>query len=201
MPIPEEIVTHHDDTPPPGCSPWVAGHGPGTEVAVVAADPTWPRQAADLVARVRAALGDAVLGLEHVGSTSVPGLDAKPVVDLDLVVADPADEPAWLPALEAEGFVLVVREPWWQQHRALRHEAPRCNLHVFGPDAAEPVRHRLFRDWLASHPEDRARYSRAKHEAARETSAAGEHVMDYNARKQAVVHEIYDRAFRAAGLR
>ena len=59
------------------------------------------------------------LAVEHVGSTSVPGLAAKPVIDVDLVVADSADEDAWLPPLEAAGFRLVIREPWWHEHRAL----------------------------------------------------------------------------------
>ncbi len=80
------------------------------------------------------------------------------------------------------------------------HDDPRCNLHVFGPDSPEPVRHRLFRDWLLEHPEDRDRYRDAKLGAAEEANAADEHVMDYNARKEPVIREIYDRAFRAAGL-
>ena len=104
--------------------------------------------------------------VEHVGSTSVPGLAAKPVVDIDLTVADSADEPAWLPALEAVGFELVVREPWWQQHRCLRHEDPRCNLHVFSRDAAEPIRHRIFRDWLREHADDLALFRAAKTNSA-----------------------------------
>ena len=94
----------------------------------------------------------------------------------------------------------MVREPWWQEHRCLRHEVPRCNLHVFSPDAAEPIRHRIFRDWLREHPEDLALYREAKTNAAAAANAAGEHVMEYNARKEPVIREIYDRAFRAAGL-
>ncbi|WP_461474267.1 GrpB family protein [Microbacterium sp. HJ5] len=77
---------------------------------------------------------------------------------------------------------------------------PRANLHVFSPDAAEPARHLIFRDWLRAHPDDRDRYRDAKLAAAAEANAAGEHVMEYNARKQAVIREIYGRAFVAAGL-
>ncbi len=95
-----------------------------------------------------------------------PGLPAKPVIDIDLTVADSADEPAWLPALEAAGFELVIREPWWQEHRALRYDDPRCNLHVFSPGAPEPIRHKIFRDWLREHPEDLALYRDAKLGAA-----------------------------------
>ena len=60
-----------------------------------------------------------MLQLEHVGSTSVPGLAAKPVIDIDLTVADPDREQDYVPALEQIGFRLVIREPWWYGHRAL----------------------------------------------------------------------------------
>ena len=76
--------------------------------------------------------------------------------------------------------------------------APRVGL--FGPDAAEPVRHRMFREWLLAHPDDLVLYRDTKRLAASAANAAGEHVMQYNARKQQVIREIYDRAFRAAGL-
>lgn len=196
----EEIVQFDDAEPPPGASPWVGDAGPGREVAVVDPDPTWPEQAAGLVAIVRAALGPNVVSLEHVGSTSVPGLPAKPIVDLLLVVPDPADEDAYVPALEQQGFVLTVREPWWHGHRLLRHGRPRTNLHVLERDSAEAERMLMFRDWLRSHPDDRELYAEAKRAAAAAAAAAGEHVMQYNARKQTVVREIYARVFAAAGL-
>ena len=200
MPTPEEITRHHDDQPPPGLDPWVGGLRPRTDIEVVDPDPAWPERFTELCGRIRAVLGERALRVEHVGSTAVPGLAAKPVIDVDLTVADAADEPAWLPPLEEAGFLLTIREPWWQEHRALRHDDPWCNLHVFGPEAPEPVRHRLFRDWLREHPDDLAAYARTKRAAAEAANAAGEHVMQYNARKEALIREIYDRAFRAAGL-
>jgi GrpB-like predicted nucleotidyltransferase (UPF0157 family) len=200
VPTPEEITRHHDSAPPPGRSAWVPGHAPGRRIEVVPADPAWPARFAVLAERIRIALGDAARGVEHVGSTAVPGLAAKPVIDVDLTVADPADEEAWLPPLEAAGFTLVIREPWWHEHRCLTAGDPRCNLHVFPPDCPETTRHALFRDWLRDHPEDRARYEAAKLAASGAAAAAGEHVMDYNARKEPVIRAIYDRAFRAAGL-
>ena len=178
----------------------MAGAGPRRGIEVVEPDPAWPWAFGQLEDRIREALLEAALHVEHVGSTAVPGLPAKPVIDVDLTVADPAEEAAWLPALEDAGFRLVVREPWWHEHRCLTFEDPRCNLHVFGPDSPEPVRHRIFRDWLIDHPEDRDRYRDAKLGAAAEANAAGEHVMDYNERKGPVIREIYDRAFRAVGL-
>ncbi len=129
------------------------GARPRTHIAVVEPDPAWPWAFGQLEERIRTALGTDALEIQHVGSTAVPGLPAKPVIDIDLTVADPADEDAWLPRLEAEGFVLVIREPWWHEHRCLVHHDPRCNLHVFGPDSPETIRHRLFRDWLIAHPE------------------------------------------------
>lgn len=200
VPTPEDVVRHEWPEPTGQQSAWVGEHRPEPGVRIVAPDPRWPQVYAGLASRIRGALGDRVLHLQHVGSTSVPGLAAKPVVDVDLVVADPDDEESWLPPLERAGFVLRVREPWWQQHRGLRLTEPACNLHVFGPDAAEPVRHRIFRDWLAAHAEERELYAAAKAAAAAGSEAAGEHVMDYNRRKEPVVREIYDRAFVALGL-
>ncbi|MFS0699923.1 GrpB family protein [Cellulomonas sp. 179-A 4D5 NHS] len=139
--------------------------------------------------------------LDHVGSTSVPGLAAKPIIDLDLTVADSTDEAAYVPALEAEGFALVLRERAWHEHRLLVHTEPRANLHVWSPDSPEAVRHRLLRDWLREHPEDRAAYAAAKHAAADRLRADGDGlVMDYNELKAPVVREILDRVLRAHGL-
>jgi GrpB-like predicted nucleotidyltransferase (UPF0157 family) len=135
-----------------------------------------------------------------VGSTSVPGLPAKPVIDIDLTVADPGREQDYVPALERTGFRLVIREPWWRGHRLLRADEPPCNLHVFGFDSPELVKHRIFRDWLRGNPDERDRYAAAKRQAAAEANARGEHVMQYNARKQQVIREIYHRAFVAAAL-
>jgi GrpB-like predicted nucleotidyltransferase (UPF0157 family) len=80
-------------------------------------------------------LGWRVLQLEHVGSTSVPGLAAKPVIGIDLTVADPGREQDYVPALEAARFQLLIREPWWYGHLMLRADQPPCNLHVFGFDS------------------------------------------------------------------
>ena len=167
---------------------------------VVGTDPAWADWASELRSRIRGALGWRVLCLSHVGSTSVPGLPAKPIIDLDLIVADPGDEGAYVPALEAVGFELRVREPWWYGHRALRSVTPKGNLHVFGYDSPEPIKHRLFGDWLRADAADRELYGRVKQEAAAASRERGEGVMAYNARKERVVREIYRRAFIATGL-
>lgn len=130
----------------------------------------------------------------------MPGLPAKPIIDLDLIVADPGDEAAYVPALETFGFELTVREPWWYGHRLLRAAGPKANVHVFGYESPEPIKHRLFRDWLRANPADRQWYGRVKQEAAEMSNSRGEGVMAYNARKEQVVREIYRRAFIATGL-
>jgi GrpB-like predicted nucleotidyltransferase (UPF0157 family) len=200
MPSRAEIVTFDDSPPPPGADAWVAGPPRAVGIEVADSDPQWPRQYSALAARIREALGWRALQLDHVGSTSVSGLAAKPVIDIDLTVADPGREQDYIPALEKIGFRLVVREPWWYGHRALRADEPRCNLHVFGFDSPELVKHRIFRDWLRGNPGERDRYVAAKRKAAAEANARGEHDMQYNARKQQVIREIYHRAFVAAGL-
>jgi GrpB-like predicted nucleotidyltransferase (UPF0157 family) len=200
MPSRAEIVSFNDSPPPPGADEWVPGAAPAVGIELTDPDPAWPRQYDDLAGRIRAALGWRVLQLEHVGSTAVPGLAAKPVIDIDLTVADPEREQDYLPTLEAIGFRLTIRQPWWYGHRALVTDQPRCNLHVFGFDSPESVRHRIFRDWLRGNPGERDRYAAVKRRAASEANAAGEHVMQYNARKQQVIREIYHRAFVAAGL-
>ena len=176
------------------------GAVPAVGIEVTDPEPAWPRQYDHLAGRIRAARGWRVLQLEHVGSTAVPGLAAKPVIDIDLTVADPGREQDYVPALEPIGFRLTIGEPWRYGHRALVTDEPRCNLHVFGFDSPEPVKHRIFRDWLRGNPGERDRYTAAKRQAASEANKAGEHVMQYNARKQQVIREIYHRAFVAAGL-
>ncbi len=176
------------------------GAVPAVGIEITDPDPGWPRRYDELAGRIREALGWRVLQLEHVGSTSVPGLAAKPVIDIDLTVADPEHERDYTPALEAIRFRLVIREPWRCGHRALVLEQPRCNLHVYGFDSPEPVRHRILRDWLRGNPDERERYAAAKRQAAAAANAGREHVMQYNARKQQVIREIYHRAFAAAGL-
>ena len=202
MPTNEEITRHHSDPPPPGGDPWVDGPSQPYEIRVVEYDEGWPADFEHVASRIRGALGDRVLEIHHVGSTSVPGLPAKPVIDADLVVADSADEAAYIPDLQAAGFVHHIREPWWHEHRLVKYADPVAYVHVFGPDCPEVIRHRMFRDWLVEHPDERDRYAGAKRAAATEmnTRAGGGTGMDYNRHKEPVVRDIYERMFRAHGL-
>lgn len=160
-------------------------------VLLVEPDPTWPEQYAEAEARIRAALGDRAVSIEHVGSTSVPELVAKPVIDVLLLVDDPADEPAYVPDLEEAGYTLVLREPDWHQHRLLKGDDPAVNLHVFGEGSAEAERVLRFRDRLRTDPADRRRYAAEKRTLAART---WEHLQDYADAKSAVVADILTRA-------
>ena len=154
-------------------------------------DARWPGQFAQEEQRIRRTLGDRVLGLEHVGSTSVPGLVAKPRIDILLVVADPADEASYVPALEAVGYRLRVREPDWHEHRGFRRADKELNLHVFGPDSPEIERLLRFRDRLRGHAEDREHYAAAKRELA---ARHWRHMQDYADAKSDVIEAILRRA-------
>ncbi len=132
--------------------------------------------------------------IEHAGSTSVPGLVAKPVIDIVLVVSDSADESAYLPALESAGYSLRIREPNWYEHRMFKGPDTDVNLHVFSLGCPEVERMLLFRDWLRGSPADRDLYARTKLKLAEQE---WEHVQDYADAKTAVVEEILARAGRA----
>jgi len=170
------------------------------KVEVVPYDAAWPRLFAAEETKIRAALGAAALLIEHVGSTSVPGLAAKPVVDVQLAVRDSADEAAYRSALERAGYRLIIREPEWFEHRLFKGTAPETNLHVFSAGCPELDRCRLFRDWLRVTPQDVALYARTKQELAAQTWV---HVQDYANAKQAVIAEImaHAAAWRSAADR
>jgi GrpB-like predicted nucleotidyltransferase (UPF0157 family) len=154
-------------------------------------DPEWPRLFAREADRIRAVLGDTARRIEHVGSTSVPGLAAKPIIDIVLLVPDSADEPSYVTALQAAGYVLTIREPNWFEHRVFKGPDTNINLHVFTvgePEADKMVR---FRDWLRATDADRDRYADVKRELTQRT---WRHVQHYANAKTAVVQEIMLRA-------
>jgi GrpB-like predicted nucleotidyltransferase (UPF0157 family) len=159
-------------------------------IEVVDYDPEWPRLFEREADRIRAVLGKRAVQLEHVGSTSVPGLAAKPIIDIMLVVPDSGDELAYVPDLEAAGYVLVIREAE-QQHRVFKGPDTNVNLHVYSPGSPEIERYLIFRDRLRSDPADRERYQRVKRELARRD---WRYVQQYADAKTEVVEEIIARA-------
>jgi GrpB-like predicted nucleotidyltransferase (UPF0157 family) len=154
-------------------------------------DPAWPTAYEDLAILIDGALGADVGALHHAGSTSVPGLAAKPIIDLILEVADSADEEAYVPALEAAGFAFAHREPDWFEHRLMKFAKPRANLHIFSAGCPETRRMLAFRDHLRRDAADRALYQETKRAlAARDWRI----VQDYADAKTDVVTEIMGRA-------
>jgi GrpB-like predicted nucleotidyltransferase (UPF0157 family) len=154
-------------------------------------DPAWPRLYQQEAARIRWVLGDRVMRLEHVGSTSVPGLAAKPIVDLVLEVPDAADEATYLPAMAAAGYVLRLREPHWHQHRLFKGPDTDINLHLFSAASPETDRMVRFRDRLRADPADRELYLGTKRELA---GRDWTYVQQYADAKTAVIGEILARA-------
>jgi GrpB-like predicted nucleotidyltransferase (UPF0157 family) len=152
---------------------------------------SWPRLYEREAQRVSAVLGDQVLRLEHVGSTSVPGLPAKPIIDMLLVVADSAREDAYVPPMEAAGYVLRIREPDWYEHRLFKGPDTNINLHVFSAGCIEIDRMLRFRDHLRGNAPDRALYAATKRELA---SRHWRYVQEYADAKTEVVEAIIARA-------
>jgi GrpB-like predicted nucleotidyltransferase (UPF0157 family) len=140
---------------------------------------------------IEPALGNLVIDLQHVGSTAIPEMPAKPVIDIDLTVPDVTDEPTWLPSLEAAGFRLIFRDAMaGDEHRQLTYAAPNANLHVWSPGAIEPQRHALFVTHLRANKTHQQRYAETKRAALQDTTGAR-----YNDLKAAVVYDIYEAAF------
>ena len=154
-------------------------------------DSDWPRLYEREEERIRSVLGEEVIRIEHVGSTSVPGLPAKPIIDIVLEVTDSADEVAYVPALEADGYSLRIREPDWFEHRLLNGPDTDVNVHVFTTGCEEVDRMLLFRDWLREHAADRELYAERKRELA---VRDWKYTQQYADAKTAVVQEIMARA-------
>jgi GrpB-like predicted nucleotidyltransferase (UPF0157 family) len=154
-------------------------------------DPSWPALFDREAARIRNTLGDQVRLLEHAGSTSVPGLAAKPQIDIVLAVPDSSDEAAYVPALEAAGYVLRIREPDWYEHRLFKGPDTNINLHVFSEGCEEITVMLAFRDHLRTNEADRELYERTKRELAARDWV---YVQDYADAKTQVVKEIGARA-------
>lgn len=230
-------------------------------ITITPYNPAWPTAFTTIKSHIVSALPPGIIQeINHIGSTSVPGLPAKNIIDIDLVVADVDDEDAYVGALEGCGFRFLFREGEWYGHRFFVGEVPEpqpdhnpnsdsvvaatvndsedlttsqpphnndndndkdtsngtkpfpyqfpfpfpVNLHVFPTQCDEVLRHKLFRDWLLTHPDDLELYARVKGEVARELKGQGKagrgaDVMEYTRRKEWVVREILGRAVREGG--
>ena len=157
-------------------------------IVIVDYDNQWPDRFEELALQVKNALGNGALSVEHIGSTAVPGLAAKPIVDILLVVHDVTDEGAYVTPLEQEGFVLRVREP---RHRMLRTTEKDVHIHVFEPESQEIRDYLDLRDWLRINEADRDLYASTKKKLAQQRWSDMNYYADA---KSSVVRQILGRA-------
>jgi GrpB-like predicted nucleotidyltransferase (UPF0157 family) len=165
----------------------IGGREPA-EISLVDYDERWPMRFREIAERVRQALREDALGVEHIGSTSVPGLAAKPIVDVLLNVADVSNEVAYVPALQSAGFVLRVREP---AHRMVRTPARDVHVHVYEPGRPEVRDYIDLRDWLRVDAADRGLYAATKRTLARQQ---WNDMNDYADAKTEVIDDVLTRA-------
>jgi GrpB-like predicted nucleotidyltransferase (UPF0157 family) len=190
------------DDHPPSSGQAQPGHDEtDPAVRVVDADPTWPARFAAEAAQIRAALGPSALWVDHVGSTAVPGLAAKPIIDIQVSVAQIQPMDRYRPALERLGYRHtpypdpdgVVRYPFFGRPPT----RPRAfHVHVTQAGSHHERRHLAVRDFLRAHPDQARGYERIKR------AAAARHPGDrpgYMAAKQAFVDDLERRALHWSG--
>ena len=164
-------------------------------IVLAAHDPTWSETYRHHALQIRGVLDERVLRIEHVGSTAVPGLPAKPIIDIVLEVPDSADEPSYAPDLSSAGYRVRIREPDWFQHRLFSPPPGDVNLHVFCGGCPETGRMIQFRDRLRSDRDDRELYARTKQELA---ARSWSYMQQYADAKTEVIASIMSRAQTAS---
>lgn len=137
------------------------------EITIADYDPDWPKKFEKHAKAISDALGETALRIEHIGSTAVPELGAKPIIDILVVVRNSADESTYLLQLEVAGYVLRVREPDWNEHRMFRTPERDVHIHIYSAGCPEIQRNLIFRDRLRGNAEDRKLYDRVKRELAK----------------------------------
>ena len=199
MPVPVgEIIKQYKDDP--AKVQRIAYGTAKRSIALIEYDSDWPKHFQIYRKEIADTLDPLVTTISHVGSTSVPGLPAKDIIDIDLTVPDISDEDAYVPLLKSLGWTFNLREPTWYQHRYFtRNEPFGANLHVWGPDCAEAERHRIFRDWLIEHPADKDLYLQGKLGAVADTAKSKGTMVDYTRWKDDTIRTIMEKAYRSLG--
>jgi GrpB-like predicted nucleotidyltransferase (UPF0157 family) len=175
----------------PGFSVTEGSGRPAVSLVVNDYDPAWQQTYAAWRRRIADALGPAALAIEHVGSTSVPGLAAKPIVDIQVSVADLADESRYLPPLEGVGLVLRSRDALHRYFRPPADQPREVHVHVCAAGSQWEHDHLLFRDYLRTDPAACRRYGEAKRVNASRWSDDG---WAYTEAKTGVVLDILEHA-------
>lgn len=161
-------------------------------------DPAWTALYEVERQKINNALKRDGIVVEHIGSTSVPGLCAKPIIDILLLVEDSYDEDSYVPELEKAGYAMRVREPNWYGHRMLKGTAPEVNLHVFSIGCGEAQRMLDFRNWLRTHEADRKLYESTKRILVQKE---WRYLQDYADAKSDVVREIFKHIVQTYRIR
>lgn len=193
------MSSDHDDPPKPLSEDYLRQHTVGElkplagPIRLAEYDSQWPHKYEQEANRIRTALGPRALHIEHVGSTSVPGLVAKPIIDIVLEVAESGNEREYTSALEAVGYRLHLREPGWYEHRLFKGIDDSVNLHVFSEGCPEIGRMVRFRDWLRASREDRELYAQAKRALA---DQEWKYTQNYADAKSTVVEAIMSRTLK-----
>ncbi|BEL03349.1 hypothetical protein Q0Z83_015400 [Actinoplanes sichuanensis] len=166
-------------------------------IEVIDYDPAWPDMAAAAITELRPVLHGVVAAIEHIGSTAVPGLAAKPTIDLMAAAADFDEVDRRAPALAELGY---QRHANGMTDRLLYVRFARGRrthiLHVVAEDSWPTRNQRILRDYLRAHPREAARYAELKRNLAK----AGTHPGDYARAKTALIQELTDRARAERGL-
>lgn len=144
----------------------VIGGAEKRTITIVDYNPDWTQQFEKHAALIKSALGSTALQIEHIGSTAVPGLAAKPIIDILVVVPNSGAEEEYLPQLEKVGYVLRVREPDFHEHRMLRTPERDVHIHVYSLGSPEIARYLIFRDELRRNPDALKRYENVKRHLA-----------------------------------
>jgi len=170
----------------------VIGGSENRMIHIVDYDESWPLKFSKNSQTISEALGDVVVGIEHIGSTSVPGLAAKPIIDILLILKDSSDESKYLEKMESAGFVLRVREPDFHEHRMFRTMDKDVHIHVLSEGSAEIDRYLVFRDRLRNSESDRQAYEKVKRKLAK---GEWEDMNDYANAKTQIVERIIASGF------
>jgi GrpB-like predicted nucleotidyltransferase (UPF0157 family) len=160
-------------------------------IVVVPYDPAWPARFAAWRDILADALGPAALGIEHIGSTSVAGLAAKPVIDIHVAVADADDEPTYVPSIESVGVALRSRDEGHRYFRPAGTRPREVQVHVSSAGSDWIARHVLFRDFLRADATTRIAYGALKVRLAAEYR---DDRIAYNEAKSAFILDALDRA-------
>lgn len=159
-------------------------------------DPAWAERYEAEAERVREAIGGALLGIEHIGSTSVPGLDSKPIIDIAALVESEAAAAALVPALASIGYPFDesghTRFGTPERHLFRKGNPTDFHLSLAYADRGSFWKRQLaFRDYLREHPEDRDRYAALKHQLlAEDPTGKG----SYIGGKTELVNEVLDKS-------